>query len=149
MSGKRDARGTIRERLYARLAIDPATKCWNWLGTISAGKYGSIYYDGRMQKVHRVAWELEKGSVPNGMDLDHLCRNRKCCNPDHLEPVTRSENLRRSPLMDRKSALTHCKRGHEFTTENTIIRKNGWRACRICMRQHIRDWRARNASTTR
>jgi hypothetical protein len=142
---KVDARGTIKERLSSRIAIDAATNCWNWTGAISAGKYGSIYYQGRMQKAHRVTWLVERGPIPDGMDLDHLCRNTRCCNPVHLEPVTRAENLRRSPNMDRHSHRTHCKRGHEFTPENTMIRKKmGWRSCRTCMRQHIRNWRAQN-----
>ena len=104
MAAKVNCRGTIEERLWSRFRGDAKTGCWNWVGAVSAGSYGSIYYQGRMQKAHRVAWMLwHDAQIPSGMELDHLCRNRLCINPQHLEPVTRSENLRRSPLMDRNS----------------------------------------------
>lgn len=134
------------DRLFEKFLPEPNSGCWLWTGAMSGNSYGSMSYEGRMQKAHRVAYKMFVGPVPEGMDLDHLCRTRICCNPDHLEPVTRSENLRRSPLMDRRSANTHCLRGHEFTAENTMIRPNGWRSCRECMRNHIRNWRARNVT---
>jgi hypothetical protein len=82
------------------------------------------------------------------MEIDHLCRNTHCVNPAHLEPVTHSVNLRRSPLMDRHSHRTHCIRGHEFTPENTMKRNNGkWRACRECQRMHTRNWRAERVNS--
>lgn len=133
-------------RLFEKISPEPNSGCWLWTGALSAGVYGSMAYEGRMQKVHRVAYRLLVGEIPENMTLDHLCRTPSCCNPDHLEPVTQSENLRRSPLMDRHSARTHCVRGHEFSAENTRIRPNGHRECRICMRMHVRNWRARNAS---
>ena len=143
MSGKVDAFGTISERFEQRHMPEPNSGCWLWLGALSAGKYGSLFYEGRMQKAHRVGWLLYRGEIPPGMEIDHLCRNTHCVNPAHLEPVTRSENLRRSPLMDRHSHRTHCIRGHEFTPENTMKRNKGkWRACRECQRMHTRIWRA-------
>jgi hypothetical protein len=143
MSGKKDSRGTIEFRLYSRIRIDSSNGCWNWIGAISNNRYGSLYWDGRMQKTHRIAWILKNGKIPVGMDLDHLCRNTRCCNPSHLEVVTRSENLRRSPLMDRKSQNTHCPSGHEYGGQNLRLTKKGYRVCKTCMRQHTRDWRAR------
>jgi hypothetical protein len=135
----------VTKRLLDRVAIDSDTGCWNYTGAISAGKYGSIYYSGKMRKAHRVSWAIFRAEEAGRLDLDHLCRNTKCCNPYHLEPVTRSENLRRSPLMDRNSHKTHCKRGHEFSPENTRVRPiTGHRTCIACMDMHRRNWRAKN-----
>jgi hypothetical protein len=139
--------GTVRERMLRRVKTDHQTGCWNWTGALANGKYGHLFVDGRMQKAHRIAYRMVVGPIPHGMDLDHLCRNTKCVNPNHLEPVTRSENLRRSPLMGHINAnKTHCIRGHEFTAENTRVRPNGHRVCKECMRMHIRNWRKRNAA---
>jgi hypothetical protein len=144
MAGKKDSRGTIAFRLYSRVKVDPEGGCFNWTGAVS-NKYGSLYYDGRMQKTHRIAWLLKNWEIPKGKDLDHLCRNTLCCNTDHLEVVSRSENLRRSPIIgDSQRNKTHCPRGHKYSGDNLAIRKgNGWRTCRTCMRQHIRNWRAK------
>lgn len=78
----------------------PFAGCWLWHGAVSkckGGGYGLIYVGGKevVKSAHRVVYELERGAIPNGMDLDHLCRVRTCVNPAHLEPVTRKENLRR------------------------------------------------------
>lgn len=144
MAGK--STKTLEQRFWEKVSPEPNSGCWLWEGALSAGSYGSLLRHGRMEKAHRVAYEMFVGTIPFGMDLDHLCRNRICCNPAHLEPVTRSENLRRSPLMDRNSQKTHCKRGHAFTADNTIHRPQGWRSCRTCMQQHMRNWRMRNAA---
>jgi hypothetical protein len=99
MSGKLNMRGTIRDRMKAYTMIDDAMGCWNWVGSKTGNGYGNIHYNGKSRPAHRIMWELEYGDIPIGMDLDHLCRNPKCVNPNHLEVVTRSENLRRSPLV--------------------------------------------------
>jgi HNH endonuclease len=78
--------------------------CWTWLGTLSGSgrsralAYGYVRRHGRMQPAHRAYWEVLHGPVPDGLELDHLCRNRHCVNPDHLEPVTRLENIARGEL---------------------------------------------------
>lgn len=122
--------------------MDAEGPCWEWIGCIGKtggyGKYTIPFRDGTGRSkyvyAHRYAWETLVGPVPDGLDLDHLCRNRKCVNPDHLEPVTRRENLMRGAGFVRKNAdKTHCKNGHEYTAENTRVTSNG-RACLACCR---------------
>jgi hypothetical protein len=113
--------------------------CWLWTGSINVGGYGVVTVGGRSGKKlygHRIAYELFVGPVPDGMELDHLCRNRKCVRPDHLEAVTRQVNVVRgigpSMLGAINGAKTHCIRGHEFDEINTRIRPSGGRTCRAC-----------------
>lgn len=114
------------------------TPCIDWAGRLNRQGYGRIGWD----LAHRRAYEQSVGPVPDGMELDHLCRNARCVNPDHLEPVTREENMRR-----RSEAQTHCKHGHEFTPENTYPRpKDGRRQCRACNREAVRRYKTRKAT---
>ena len=115
--------------------------CWPWTGAIDTHGYGSYRWSLRPLhrcSAHRIAFILQRGAVPAGLELDHLCRNRSCCNPGHLEPVTHSENMRR--MLPR----THCKRGHEFTDNNTRLRR-GKKECRTCIRLQLKDQWARGA----
>lgn len=120
------------ERALARTNFDGP--CWEYRGTKRARGYGVIVVGpGRKaQAAHRAVWEGLVGPVPAGLVLDHLCRNTSCVNPDHLEPVTQAENIRRgyapAALNARK---THCSKGHEFTPENTA-RRSGRRVCLTC-----------------
>lgn len=88
------------------------------------------------KSAHREAYKAFKGEIPDGLELDHLCRVRNCVNPDHLEPVTRLENARRGigGLMAglRQRAKTHCPAGHPYAPENTYFRANGNRMCVTC-----------------
>lgn len=116
-----------------------ADGCWEWQASLRTG-YGVIAGEGiggKKQMAHRAIYELLVGPIPEGLDLDHLCRNRKCVRPSHLEPVTRQENLRRSPLVGKNSppsaTADHCRRGHLYTEDNTYIRlDNGFRQCKAC-----------------
>jgi hypothetical protein len=167
--------------------------CWLWTGVKGSG-YG-LFFDGKSKhkhvRAHRWSYEYFIGPIPKGLQVDHLCRNRSCVCPEHLEPVTRAENMRRLRLhnmrathcanghrytdtttrMDtsahgnplrrcrvcernarrrryrryqeaagiRTRPLTHCKRGHEFTPDNTKVSKEGWKTCRTCRKQLQRD----------
>jgi hypothetical protein len=106
--------------------------CWLWTAARVHG-YGIIFWNGRNQPVHRIVYELLVNVIPEGLTLDHLCRVRHCCRPEHLEPVTHQENILRgqSPIAH-QVRQTHCKRGHPFDEVNTIQRANGQRGCRIC-----------------
>lgn len=127
------------DRIMARVVVTDAG-CWQWTGPTTHNGYARVSVDGRNAMVHRVTYEHHVGPIPDGLDLDHLCRNRTCCNPDHLEPVTRRENLLRGDTVNaRHATATHCKHGHAFTIENTMIvtRPDGsirQRRCRACRR---------------
>lgn len=131
---------TLSQLFWER--VNQTETCWNWIGSINRGGYGVFTFGGRSGKKlygHRASYELHKGNIPDGLEIDHLCRNRKCVNPDHLEAVTRQVNTKRgigpSILGKINASKTHCKHGHEFTPENTIIRKTGGRRCRQCEKE--------------
>lgn len=107
--------------------------CWEWLGNKNDKGYGFFTYERKTRPAHRVAYEWAKGVIPKGLELDHLCRNTSCVNPDHLEPVSHHENVIRGigacALNSRK---THCKRGHPFKESNIYHRSDGYRECKQC-----------------
>jgi hypothetical protein len=140
------------ERILGRL--DTSGECWEWTGALtgpnrtSTGGYGKSFVGQRNAGtyrdvlVHRFVYEALVGPIPPGLDLDHLCRNRKCANPEHLEPVTRGENIRRGltgtvPAWNRHHPRPNrvkkfCKYGHDKS--DAIIYKSGSRGCRTCRR---------------
>ena len=117
--------------------VDKSGECWVWLGPKAANGYGRVGFLGQWRAAHRVSWEALHGPVPEGLELDHLCRVRECVNPGHLEPVTHAENMRRAAVL-----RTHCAKGHEFTETNTVT-SAGYRQCRTCINAIKRAWRAR------
>ena len=124
--------GTLEERLWAK--TEKTDYCWEWLGSKNDKGYGFIgLRSGVSAPAHRVAYELHYGPVPDGLEIDHLCRNRGCVNPDHLEAVSHRVNVLRGVSPHARNARkTHCKFGHPFDEANTGIDVRGDRYCRIC-----------------
>jgi hypothetical protein len=115
-----------------------------------ANGYRRVKVAGKLCQLHRVVYEHLRGPIPKGRDLDHLCRNHGCCNPDHLDPVTEQENLLRGETLAAANAVkTHCPRGHAYSGENLILRSNGRRACRECAQEHSRRYREQHAAERR
>lgn len=106
--------------------------CWNWTGHILPNGYGKTHIEGKVWLVHRLTYTKVIGGIPPQLQIDHLCRNRACCNPWHLEAVTLQENLRRGKSHTHLRDRTHCKHGHEYTPQNTHVDKRGHRNCRAC-----------------
>jgi hypothetical protein len=129
--------------------IDKTESCWIWTGAIIRPDipYGRLRIDGALVLAHRFSYQLHKGPIPDGLILDHLCRNPRCVKPDHLEPVTILENNLRGNLAHaRRNPPTHCPHGHLYTPETSIYEPGGTRICRICKRASARACYARNRS---
>jgi HNH endonuclease len=129
-------------RFWSKVDKPSLYSCWEYTGYLMSYGHGQFKvtvgpYDTVNVLAHVYAWNLAKGEVPAGKELDHLCRNPCCVNTDHLEPVTHQENVRRGKagqhMKDKAAAATHCSRGHEWNEANTYIDpKRGRRSCKAC-----------------
>lgn len=140
-------RKSLSVRFEEKYIPEPMSGCWLWTASIHKNTgYGQIGQSGgrglRPIEAHRAAWQLYRGEIPIGFDIDHRCRNRSCVNPDHLEPKTRRANILAGiGIPSVNAAKTHCKQGHAFTVENTytyVLRGNAQRQCRTCRREKDR-----------
>lgn len=119
-------------RLLAKISITDSD-CWDWQATLDRHGYGTFYLAGRNVPAHRASFLLHGHTIPLGLELDHLCRNRACVNPSHLEPVTRRVNTLRGEAPTASAWREgRCKNGHPRTPENTYVRNERSRQCRIC-----------------
>ncbi len=124
------------ERFQQWITFDKESGCWLWQGTLDRDGYARFQYG----RGHRWAYQHFVGSIPQGLELDHLCRVRHCVNPEHLEPVTtRTNQLRGNGVSGINARKTHCKRGHPFNEVNTYIRPDGHRDCRTCRRTALKQ----------
>lgn len=144
--GRKLTRAKSRTTFWSGVLKGSPVDCWPWLRGRTKQGYGIATFEGRQQNTHRIAWKLTYGSIPPGMQLDHMCHtpacqlnedcpHRRCCNPEHLRLATLAENLAadrtyRPPT--RVQRATHCPRGHEYTPENTRVASHGGRNCRTC-----------------
>lgn len=142
---------SAEERFWEKVDKRSARECWPWLGWLDVNGYGQAQFLrtlGHSALVHRFSYVLAKGPIPATLVMDHLCRNRRCVNPDHLEAVTIATNVMRGIGPAAVAARrTHCKRGHELVEEN-IYRVQGSRRCKVCVsiRRRARYWSAREAA---
>lgn len=135
-------RQPLEQRFWRR--VEKTDTCWIWTGGRGAREYGIFNYPGG-QKAHRYSYELHNGEIPDGLTVDHVCFNPPCVNPEHLQLLTLEENSRRQQSKE----WTHCRNGHEFTTENTVPvvyglpdgRQRFTRRCRKCTNDSSSAWR--------
>ena len=128
----------VEPRLWSK--VDKTATCWVWRGLLDTSGYGQIKVNGKFKQVHRVVFELLVGPVPLNLELDHLCRNKACVNPDHLESVTHQVNVLRGcgpPAMNARK--THCPEGHALTKDNLVKCLLPARQCHKCMLEYWRQ----------
>lgn len=139
------------DRFWRHVKIDPASKCWNWTASVNFDGYPQSIVGSRTDNTRRTVrlsrffYEYYKKKIAKGMEIDHLCRNRRCVNPDHLEAVTHQENVNRADksLMGlHNKNKTHCRNGHAYDDDNTYYTKQGHRQCRICKAAAVRKHKA-------
>lgn len=131
---------TAPARFWNKVSRWDPDHCWLWLGGLTGrGGYGQIGVSEKKVLAHRFAYELLVGPIPVGLEIDHLCRNRICVNPKHMEPVVGHVNiLRGTGWSARHARKTHCPHGHPYSPDNTYRDPQGGRRCRTCMREHDR-----------
>lgn len=133
---------TVEQRFWRKVSLGDG--CWEWLASITADGYGQFNKQhAKPVPAHRYCYELLVEPVPAHLQMDHLCRNRSCVNPDHLEPVPGwVNNMRSNSVTARNARKTHCRHGHEFSLENTYLRPAGGRTCITCRELNKQRYRA-------
>jgi len=142
----------VLERFLEKISVSD-DGCWNWTACKDRYGYGQFSFEGKTKLAHKILYEQYKGKIPKELQIDHLCRNRKCVNPLHLETVPNRENIMRGiGITSINAKKTHCIHGHEFTAQNTIIKivKNRkQRNCKTCYYIQNTEYRKRRNSIFR
>jgi len=140
---------TVLDRFREKYTVDSSSGCWIWTGSTNGAGYGELRVNNKKVYAHRWSMENVKGvPIPDGMVIDHLCRNPSCVNPAHLEIVTQSTNTQRGVGIGRPAATT-CKNGHPYDAENTYVRPDGrGKNCVQCVRDRSRAYQQRRRSTS-
>ncbi len=136
----------LPERFLAKICLVEGplpNPCWEWTASRDGDGYGRVGVEGKSRKASTYAYEVLRGPVPDGLEPDHLCRNRACVNPFHLELVTHKVNVARGNAGLAQSLRTHCSKGHPYDANNTIYYASGKRGCHICRLRRSRERRAR------
>lgn len=131
---------SLEDRFWEK--VQPTGFCWEWTAYRHPEGYGRFKVGALCVQAHRWAYEHLIGPIEGEMELDHLCRNRGCVNPDHLEPVSTQENIRRGRLWAIHGAKTHCPAGHPYSGDNLYVKPSGQRVCRACKNAQQRARRA-------
>lgn len=128
---------TKKETLLFHAVRNRKTGCWDWLGDMNQKGYGRLFYNGKKHSAHRVSFEMFNGPISEDLEIDHVCENRKCVNPAHLQQITHRQNIRNGRLMkSRRIPKTHCPQGHPYQGDNVLWTRGGYQYCRQCRRDY-------------
>jgi len=132
----------VQERLNEKYVVGLKTGCWLWTAYVASNGYGKISFKSQARYAHRVSYQIKCGKIPEGLQLDHLCRVRHCVNPAHLEAVTGQVNIARGQTGWNMKMKTHCPQGHAYSVDNIyfVPNKLTCRICKKCKNRHTREY---------
>lgn len=124
----------LPDRFWDKVMPEPNSGCWLWTACVNSDGYGCFRINDKLVLAHRLSYQAHKESIPDGLQIDHICRVRSCVNPFHLNVVTNKQNHYRSPIQNINK--THCPKGHPYDEQNTYRHPNGSRVCKTCRKRN-------------